>query len=217
MKNKKKIFTQVILNHWKNNQREFPWRNTNDPYVILITEVLLRKTTASHVNSIHHEFFKKYPSIYALANSNIRDLKKLIKPLGLSNQRSEQLIKLAKIIVSNYGGEIPTNFLELVKLPGVGRYTSSGVMCNAFKKDYAMVDNNVVKIVSRYFGYEFQKNPPYTDPQLWEFVESLIPKGKCREFNLGLIDFVSEICKTKKPRCKICKLKNQCIFLNDLV
>lgn len=212
MENKNSKFVTEILRWWELERRNFPWRNTTDPYIILVTEILLRKTTSGHVNSIHHPFFVKYPTIYELANADEIELKSIIKPLGLSNQRSKQLIKLAKIILNEYGGEIPANYSDLIKLPGVGKYTSSAVMCNVYNKDCAMVDTNVVKIVGRYFGFKSEKKPAYNDPKLWEFVEDLIPKGKSKEFNLGLIDFVSSFCTSKKPKCEKCPLNVYCNF-----
>lgn len=214
-KNKKFKFTDEILNWWETNRRDFPWRHTDDPYTTLITEILLRKTTSGHVNSIHEKFFTLYPSIDELANSDKDKLKKLIKPLGLSNQRSEQLKKLAITLKKEYGGKVPSNCIELMKLPGVGMYTGAGVMCISFKKDNAMVDTNAVKIIERYFGYKTKKTVPYNDPNLWKFVKSLIPNGKCKEFNLGLIDFVSAVCTTKRPKHEICPLKSYCTFYEN--
>lgn len=208
-------FTNEILIWWKYHRRNFPWRETKKPYVILITEILLRRTSAEQVNKVHGKFFSKYSSISELANADKTQLKEIIKSLGLANQRSIQLINLANIILKDYNNEIPSNIVDLMNLPGVGKYTASGVMCISFKEDHAMVDTNVVKIIKRFFGFEPKKIPPQNDKDLWYFVETLIPKGKCIEFNLGLIDFVYEICKMN-PKCEICPLKKDCNYYSNL-
>ena len=208
----KTTFVDTIIEWWQENKRDYPWRKTRDPYRTLLTEILLRKTTATHVNSIYIEFFDKYPDIDALSKANIETLKKLITPLGLANQRSNQILKLVKTITGDLGGKIPTECDKLLELPGVGRYTAGAVMCVSYSKDEAMVDTNAVRVIGRYFDFKSKTKTPYTDPELWGFVKKLIPKGKCKEFNLGVIDFANAICLAKIPKCQKCPLKNQCNY-----
>lgn len=212
MDNKSLKFIETIMDWWENNRRDFPWRNTTDPYKILITEVLLRKTTATHANGAYTQFFEKYPTVYDLANANIGELKEIIRPLGLVNQRSGQITALAQKVINDHSGKIPNDIKQLMELPGVGRYTCAGVMCIAFKKDEPMVDTNFVRVIGRYFDFKSEKRYAYTDPKLWDFVRGMIPKGKCKEFNLGLIDFSSAICIPKYPRCPKCPLKDKCDY-----
>lgn len=211
--NRTEFFQKIIIKWWKERKRTYPWRKTSDPYLTLITEILLRKTTATHVNSIYDAFFDNYPTIQSLDLAKKKDLKDLITPLGLANQRSEQLSKLAIAVIGEHGGQIPKTHSELLKLPGVGRYTAGAVMCVAYNQDEAMVDTNVVRVIKRYFGYESVKKAPYTDPKLWEFVKELIPRGKCKEFNLGMIDFANAMCLPKIPKCNDCPLNKSCKFL----
>ena len=210
-----KCFVKGILSYWDNCRREFPWRHTKDPYKILITETLLRKTTAKQVDALYHDFFNRYPDIDALANADVDELKKILTPLGMENRRSEGLKKLAKSIMEDYGGEIPKDHSHLMSLYGVGRYTAGGVMCLAYKIDSAMVDTNVVRVMERYFGFKSSRKRPRDDPGLWSFVKNLIPKGKCKEFNLGLIDFANEFCSSRKPKCDICSINKQCKFVEE--
>lgn len=206
------VFVKTILNHWENCRREFPWRKTKNPYYILVTEILLRKTTASQVDKIYAQFFDKYPNPDFLANADHDEIKKLLKPLGFVNKRSEGLIKLSKQIKENYDGIIPNDSSKLMKLYGVGKYTSGGVMCLAYNIDSAMVDTNVIRVIERYFNFKSSKKRPRDDEKLWYFVKNMIPKGKCKEFNLGLIDFASSLCTSKNPKCIRCELKNSCDF-----
>lgn len=213
---KKVYLVKEIINWWNYKRRDFPWRKTNDPYHILITEILLRKTTAIQVNSIYYKFFEEFPSINHLAVSNEQKLENILYPLGMEKKRSKELSKLSIHLVENYRGQVPDNMEKLLELRGVGRYTASGVLCQAYKKDNAMVDTNVVRVMIRYFGFESSRKRPRDDPKLWEFVEKLIPKGKCRDFNLGLIDFATAICVSKKPKCKICPLNKYCNYFREL-
>lgn len=211
---KKEHFSRIILNWWNSERREFPWRKTNNPYHILITEILLRKTTAKQVKSIYNDFFEKYPTIHKLADTNSKDLEKLLYPLGMEKKRSIELLKLSNVTIDNYKGKIPSTKEKLIELPGVGEYTAGGVLCQAYKKDSAMVDTNVVRVVTRYFSYKSSRKRPRDDPKLWSFVKELIPPGKCKQFNLGLIDFAGDICTSRNPKCQICPLSKMCDFIN---
>lgn len=213
MNEKTNHFTEIVLNWWDTKRKKFPWRKTTKPYQLLITEILLRKTTAPQVNSIYTKFFEKYSTVLDLAEADCKDLKKLLYPLGMEKKRSKELLKLSNVIIKEYKEEIPSTEEELIKLPGVGKYTASGVLCQAYNKDSAMVDTNVVRVVTRYFSYKSPRKRPRDDPMLWSFVKSLIPHGKCKEFNLGLIDFAGDICTPKNPKCSVCPLNEYCDFI----
>jgi len=208
----KKAFSKYILNIYKTQGRNFPWRRTKNPYKILLTEILLRRTTSTQVNSIYYEFFDKYPTIKSLAMAKKKELKRLIQCLGLSKQRSEQIMKMANVIMEQHGGVIPKSYDELIELPGVGMYTVGGFLCIVCNKDVSMVDTNVIRVITRYFNVKSAKSEIWTDKKIWKFVKELIPNGKCKEFNLGLIDFANAICIPKKPRCEKCGLNDKCYF-----
>lgn len=212
----RKDFINYILSYYQSHGREFPWRKTKNPYKIFLTEILLRKTTSTQVKTIYPEFFSKYPNIESLASANEKELENLIKCLGLSKQRSAQMIKLSKIILERYGGFIPKNYNELIALPGVGMYTAGGFLCLACNEDVSMVDTNVIRVISRYFNFKSKKKAIANDRKIWMFVKDLIPNGKCKEFNLGLIDFASAICKPNKPECEKCSLNVKCCFFNSI-
>ena len=210
----KKRFVTHILDFYNTHGRDFPWRKTENPYKIFLTEILLRRTTSTQVESIYFKFFDKYPTINSLATGDKKELEQLIKGLGLSKQRSVQINNLANVIMEQPSGIIPKTYNELIKLPGVGMYTAGGFLCLFGGENVSMVDTNVVRVVSRYFNFKSTKTESWTDEKLWKFVKDLIPKGKCREFNLGIIDFANAVCIPKKPRCDICNLNNECYYFN---
>lgn len=215
MKNKE-VFSSYILSFYRTQSRDFPWRRTKNPYKIFLTEILLRRTTSTQVNSIYNSFFDVYPTIESLSLANEKDLKLIIKCLGLSKQRSTQMINLAKVIMEQYGGIIPKSYDELIKLPGVGMYTAGGYLCLVEGENISMVDTNVVRVISRYFNFKSNKTESWTDKKLWKFVKDLIPMGKCKEFNLGIIDFASAICISNNPKCDLCNLNDECYYFKHL-
>lgn len=135
----------------------------------------------------------------------------------MEKKRSEELSKLSNYVVENYMGEIPDDMEKLIELQGVGKYTAGGVLCQAYQKDTAMVDTNVVRVIIRYFNFKSSRKRPRDDPKLWNFVKKLIPKGKCREFNLGLIDFATAICISRIPKCEICPLNINCRYYKSIL
>ena len=208
---KRKVFVSTILTFWNTDRRDFPWRHTRDPYVILITEILLRRTTAGHVKKIYDKFFVKYKCFEDILKTPKSEIAKDIKEIGLSNQRAEQLKELARVVINDYGGRVPRNRKAILDLPGVGKYTCAAVMCLAFGKKAAMVDANFVRVINRYFGGSYE-NLNYNHKALWELAETLVPGGKCRDFNLGLMDFSAIICAPRKPKCEKCGTSKLCSY-----
>jgi A/G-specific adenine glycosylase len=214
METKRRQFGENLLLWRQENNPDsiFPWRNTEDPYEILVTECLLKKTTRTQVANMWPQFVEKFPDVYSLKKSDIRTLKKIIKPLGMVNIRTLMLKKLAQIIVENYNGKIPEKKEELMKLPGVGGYVANAVLCFAFNKDVSMIDTNVMRVLHRVFSLNSTKARPRTDKKLWEFVEKLPPSGTGRNFNLAILDFAGMVCKSKNPKCEACVMRNICDY-----
>ena len=212
--NRKKVFTENLLN-WRiinDFDSEFLWRNSKDPYEIIISEMLLKKTTRVQVKNVWNIFIEIFPSFYSLVEADNEDIKKIIKPLGLENNRSSELHKMAKVIVDDYSGKVPNSLDKLLELPGVGQYVSNAVLCFAFHNDIAIVDRNVVRIICRVFSKCSIKARPRTDRNIWSFVQTLIPQGKGLDFNYSILDFTNIICTSKKPKCNSCKMADICDY-----
>ena len=216
MQEKSSFFSKRILNYWSSSRRDFPWRNTSEPYFILITEILLRKTTAKQVKSVFNQFFQKYPSFDSLGDANPAELHSILTPLGMENKRTKELIKLSKIVIKDYNGKVPQECDKLLNIYGVGKYTSSAVRCLSYHINEAMVDTNVIRVIQRFFSYESNLKRVRDDPKLWKFVKEIIPTGKCKEFNLGLIDFASAICKPHNPLCQKCPINLLCYYYQKI-
>jgi A/G-specific adenine glycosylase len=203
----------LLLWRQKNNPDSiFPWRNTDDPYEILVTECLLKKTNRTQVANIWAQFVEHFPDVYSLKKSDKRSLKKIIKPLGMMNIRADMLKNLAQKIIENYNGEIPETKEELLKLPGVGSYVANAVLSFAFNKDVSMIDTNIMRVLHRVFSLNSEMARARSDKKIWEFAENLPPTGTGRNFNLAILDFAGMVCKSKNPKCKECIMNKMCDY-----
>jgi A/G-specific adenine glycosylase len=197
-------FAQKILTWFSLNRRDFPWRRETDPYKILVVEKLLQQTTYGHVLKVYHEFFQKFPNLQSLANAEVSEIENTIRRLGFHRQRARQLKEIARTIMDEFSGIIPSNKDDLLNLKGVGDYITNAVLCFAFGMDTAIVDMNVRRVVGRVFGWK-----EVNDKEIAERLLKVIPTGRAKELNWALIDFSAIIC-SRKPKCKICFLKDIC-------
>jgi len=208
----KNEFAHRLLKWWGSHKNDFPWRKTEDPYKVLVAEFLLRKTTSKQVLTVYELFIRRYPNVVALAQASLDDLKSILKPLGMEHKRSSLLLELASKIKNEYGGAVPATMNELLKLPGVGRYIASGVLCLAYGKDEPMVDTNAIRVIERVFGYKSARARAKDDSELWNFMKRLMPPDKAKDFNLAVIDFAHQVCLPKKPKCETCVLNIICDY-----
>lgn len=217
---KKDLFLDALLEWYTRNRRDFPWRRTSDPYVVLISEILLQKTRAENIVTVFNKFIAKYPNAEKLSTVSFSDLKKEIETLGLHTQRATKLQKLARVLVEKYNGKVPNNKEELLELPGIGFYIANAVLCFAFGYDVPLLDTNIGRIIERVFsikvaGEERKKS------KVWDIIAKFVPEGKSREYNYALVDFGAIVCTARNPRHDLCPLAEICdnyssIKLNNL-
>jgi A/G-specific adenine glycosylase len=203
-------FVARLLSWHEVNTARFQWSETKAQYKILLAETLLRKTTREQVSRIFDKLTQRYPTIESLASADAKELEKMIKPLGMQKKRSALLIRLANYIVTKYGGEIPRSVSELKKIPGIGPYSANAILCLAYDENLPLVDTNVIRVIERVFGVKSKKARARTDPNVWLFVENLIPRGKARDFNLAILDFANLVCTAKYPKCQFCFARDIC-------
>ena len=180
-----KAIVKFLLEWHKENRRTFPWRETRDPYRVLVAEFFLQRTPANRIASIFPKFIKEYSS-------------------------PERLYRLWIIrALNNTNGKIPDSYDSLILLPGVGEYTASAILCFGFGRDTSIVDVNVVRVLSRIYGIDSSRTG---NVLIKELATRLIPKGRAVEFNESLIDFAMQICK-KIPTCSSCSLRTVCNYV----
>ncbi len=184
----KQAFQKKIFRWWEKNRRDLPWRHTNDPYKILVSEVMLQQTTVSRVLTKYPGFIKRYPTLKDLAVSRPADVLRIWKGMGY-NRRALHLHQTAKVIVQKYGEFFPKDEQELVKLPGLGRYTARAVLVFAFNKNVAMVDTNIRQIITHFFFHD----TPQPEKNIQELADQLVPKGMSWEWHQALMDFGSHM------------------------
>ena len=210
MDKQSKIEKELLKWH-KENRKNYPWRNTSDPYEILISEILLQKTDSKKVEKMYPKFIEKFPTPYHLYHADSEEIDSLIKDIGLF-YRGQRLEKIAEQIVNQFEGNIPDNKENLISLYGVGEYISNAVLCFTFKKRVPIVDTNVIRVYERILNIKSSKSRPRTDKEMWKFAEKMLPENDYVEYNYALLDFASDICRAKKPLCAICPVKNTCKY-----
>lgn len=195
-------------------RRQFAWRSTRDPYRILISEILLRKTGAAVVDDFLPKLFAAYPSPRELAAAPVSDLAALLGPVGLARQRGRQLHELGQRLVGDFHGEVPSDLEDLLSLPGVGPYTAAMVAATSFDEPVAAVDTNVARVLCRVFELTPTHSEARKSSNVWQAARALLSawQGPAVTLNWALLDLGGLICTVRQPRCQSCPLQNYCTF-----
>lgn len=212
-----KFVKQILEWHKHNNRNHLFWRKTNNPFFILVSEMMLQKTTVKQVENVVEDFLQEFPTPEKLAFASIDDVRKIITPLGMEHRRAVRYVEWAKIIVEKFGGIIPNSEKELIALPGVGQYIANSVLCLAFGKEAPLVDTNIIRVLERVFTIKSKKARVRTDKKVWTFVKTITPPKKAREINLALLDLGALVCTAKKPNCQKCPVSNVCITYGRMI
>jgi A/G-specific adenine glycosylase len=198
-----------ILSYFEHSGRGFPWRKTNDPYKILLAEILLQKTGAKPVIQVWNNFLIEFPNLVALSMAKPSDVEELIRPLGLL-KRAQVLVSIAQIIVNEYSGKIPSSESALQSIPGIGPYTSAAIMSFAYDIRVATIDVNANRVYTRIAGFI-----PNTLRQASAFSQiigkEIVSDRDHKSINWGVLDLSSQICKPH-PNCQVCPTRKICSY-----
>ncbi len=203
---------QVNLLAWfKRNHRSFPWRQTRNPYRVLLAEKLLQQTAATKsLVKAYNKLVKEFPTLKAMADAQPAALRQIIGQLGFT-YRADELPRLAREIMVAHKGKIPTEIEYLLSLPGIGDYSARAIKCFAYDHDVPIVDTNIARLLHRIFGIsEPLPANPSRNKQLLAIASMLIPPGKARDFNLAALDLCASICTVRQPKCSVCPIRNEC-------
>jgi A/G-specific adenine glycosylase len=205
----RRIFRRKLLHWYDLNGRTLPWRETSDPYHILVSEIMLQQTQVDRVLPKYHEWLGKYPSFEALAEAPENEVTNTWYPLGY-NIRPKRLQAIAREAVASYGGKLPSDETTLLSFKGIGEYTAGAIRSFAFRQRAAILDTNVARVLFRVFIGRGQPKAHATKRQLWSISASLVPQGRAFDFNQALMDFGAMLCTARKPKCLICPMASEC-------
>lgn len=214
-KNDIKYFRKKLLDWFSSNKRDFPWRRDEiSKYELIISEILLQRTKAGTVAKYYSTFFNKYPDWESLINSEIEDLEKILKPLGLYRHRAKRLYK----IVEEYKQKrntLPNNVNELHDSTLSTLYISNAYELFILNKRAPLLDVNMARVLSRYFSPKKVKDVR-NEIELQELSKTVINVKNCKELNWAILDFAALVCKARKPGCINCILKKKCKYFYDI-
>jgi len=198
------IKSHISLLSWytSNGRHELPWRTTDDVYHVYISEVMLQQTQVKRIlDEYYFPFLERFPSLYDLANADIEEVFSLWSGLGYY-RRAANLHKSAKLCAPS----LPTTVEELLKLPGIGRYTAHAIISFGYKECVSVVDTNIARVLTRFFAL---RNP--SDAELWQKADEFLNTQNPTHHNLALMDLGSLICLPKNPTCHTCPLQLECV------
>lgn len=202
-------FQKDLLHWYLTNKRELPWRKTNDPYHIWISEIMLQQTQVITVIPYYEKFLKKFPTVYHLAEADEQTVLKQWEGLGYYS-RARYLHEAAKEVVEHYSGVIPSNKKQLSSLKGIGPYTSGAILSIAFNQPEPAVDGNVMRVLSRILLIDDNIAEVRTRKKFETTVSMIISKEDPSSFNQGLMELGAMVCTPKNPLCLHCPVRDHC-------
>ena len=207
------IFGEEITRWYKLNKRDLPWRKTRDPYLIWLSEIILQQTRVNQGLSYYEKFSEKYPTVQDLANEKEDEVLKLWQGLGYYS-RARNMHFTAKYIVENLNGKFPSSYDEILKLKGVGEYTAAAVASFSFDEKKAVLDGNVFRLLSRYFGIHLPIDSSAGKKEFKSLANDLILEKEPGTYNQAIMEYGALVCTPKVPSCKSCRLSINCEALS---
>ena len=208
---------QKNLEEWYSlNKRDLPWRKTKNPYHVWLSEIILHQTRVKYGIKYYNKFIQSYPTIEDLANAKQDDILKLWQGLGYY-QRAMNMHDTAKTLVKVYKGKFPESYNDLLKLKGIGEYTAAAIASFSFNIPVPVVDGNVLRVLSRYFGVYKPVNSTEGKSIINDLAKKVFNTDRPDIHNHAIMEFGAVQCVPKNPNCNICIFKNECVaFLNNL-
>ena len=208
-----RLFRGKIIRWFDKNKRNYPWRETRDPFKVLIAEMMLRRTKADQVKAVYNRLFAEYPDVETMAEAKNEKLEQILYPLGLK-WRTPAFGLVAREVKEKYQCKIPEAREELTTLPGVGEYVAGAVLSVAYGKKEWIVDSNIVRLFRRYFGIKTSKEGR-RDKHIVEIAKVYASGENPRKANLALLDFAALICLPRNPKCTLCPVSSTCHYYSS--
>ncbi len=200
----------TLLSWYDANKRDLPWRGSNDPYAIWVSEILLQQTTVAAVLDRYPKFLERFPNIETLAAASEEEVLAELQGLGYY-RRFRAMRRAALEIVEGGGGKLPEDVAAWKALPGIGDYTAGAIVSIAFNQAHAAVDGNVVRVLTRLLALPGIHESLAAKRKLGEEVLTMMPAGCASRFNQALFDLGATVCVPKDPRCETCPIRSSCL------
>ena len=198
-----------LLAWYADHQRDLPWRRTRDPYHIWVAEIMLQQTQVATVIPYYARFLARFSSVEALAAASLDEVLKSWEGLGYY-ARARHMHAAAHKVVTEFDGRLPDTAQDLLSLPGIGDYTAGAILSIASDQDVPAPDGNARRVLSRVYALEGDVRRGAGKRQLWQLVESLLPRGQAGDFNQALMDLGATVCTPRAPHCHQCPLAGDC-------
>jgi A/G-specific adenine glycosylase len=202
-------FLKALIGWYQANKRDLPWRNTNDPYRICVSEVMLQQTQVATVVPYYQRFLQHFENLKSLARADSQAVLKSWEGLGYY-ARARNLHRAAKLVLKDHRGVVPSRWAEFRKLPGVGDYIAAAVLSMAFEKPYPVVDGNVKRVLARLLMINDPVNNASTTKKFREMAGQLLEQKKPGTFNQAMMELGAIVCRPQQPLCGMCPVRKHC-------
>lgn len=202
-------FSDKLINWYRHNKRDLPWRNVKDPYIIWLSEIILQQTRVNQGLPYFRQFVGAFPDVFALAAATPQKVLRLWQGLGYYT-RARNMHETAQKIAYEYNGHFPQSYHELLKLKGVGKYTAAAIASFSFHEDIAVLDGNVARVIARIYGISEDISDNSGKKLIEKQVNTLLPRGQSPDFNQGMMEFGATFCVPVNPSCENCIFNDIC-------
>jgi A/G-specific adenine glycosylase len=201
--------SKILINWYVGHKRDLPWRNTSEPYIIWVSEIILQQTRVDQGLEYFNRFIARFPDVFSLADTSEQEVLKYWQGLGYYT-RARNMHSTAKLIVNEFNGKFPARSLDLQKLKGVGPYTAAAIASICYGEPTPVVDGNVMRVISRYYGTDLAVNTPQGQKSIFEACTLIIDRKQPGEFNQAIMEFGALQCVPRSPECISCPLQVGC-------
>lgn len=201
-----------LIGWYSENGRDLPWRQTNNPYIIWLSEIILQQTRVEQGMPYFYKFVETYPTVKDFAQADEEELLRLWQGLGYYS-RVRNMHKAAKAVMAEFDGVFPSKYEDVIKLTGVGEYTAAAISSFSINQKEAVLDGNVFRVLARYFGIDTAINSTVGKKQFLALANQVISEKHPGLYNQAIMDFGATVCKPKAPDCENCVLRLECFAL----
>jgi len=207
-------FSNELIRWYGDHKRDLPWRHTRDPYVIWLSEIILQQTRVQQGLPYFRRFLEAYPTVGDFAQAPEEEILRHWQGLGYYS-RARNMLKTARMVMADFQGVFPSDYASLIQLPGIGAYTASAVASFAAGEHKAVVDGNVYRVLSRFFGIETPINGPSGIKTFQQLAQQMLPSGQSALHNQAIMEFGALQCRPQNPDCGNCPIRLSCYALNN--